>query len=882
MSTLIPVDLRTEHLTQTLSITRPDPRLMWRVQGDGTNRRQHAWRIQAAATSATLVAASGHVWDSGKVPGDAVSVSWAGTPLAVFADIHWRVQVWDENDTVGPWSDPARFAVGPRTSQDWEPATWISCPWAMSTSVPDFRRSFTTVSPVVEARLYATARGIIYATIDGQAISDELFAPGWTDYKKRLLYRGHDVTALVQSAGEHVIGIRLADGWYKGPVAWEGQSHIWGGTTEFLVLLRLVHVDGTVTLITSDDHWQIANGPVTASTFLRGEIHDQGLMQIGWNRPGFDAKKWSKVNSKGRDGIAIEPHRAPPVRRLQEFTPVAQWQVRPGVWILDLGQNIAGRARIRVSASAGTTIKLRHAEMVNPDRTLYVDNLRAALSTDFYTCAGSAQGQGAEVWEPEFTFHGFQYIEVSGWPGEPHKGDILGIAIGTDCPQVSTFSCSEPMLNQLYSNLVWTQRANYLEVPTDCPQRDERLGWTGDAQAFIRTGAWNVDLAGFFTKWHQDLRDAQTSEGAFPNIAPQVPGLGATWGLAKGDAAWGDAGTVCPWTVWRVYDDLDQLADAYPAMVKWIDYLDRTAIEGINLRFTRDKHFVVFGDWLAVDSWTPPEIVMTAFFAHSTRLTAEAAEALGHSADATRLRELHGRIRTAFIRAFVRGSGEGSGEKSGEDSGKVIGWRAENPTQTGQVLALHFNLLPEALRPAALKHLVALIEAKDWHLDTGFVGQSYLLPVLSNNGRADVAWRLLLTTTYPSWGYPITQGATSIWERWNGWKLGEGPADPGMNSYSHYAYGACGEWFFSDIAGIELLEPGFRRFRIRPRVDGPLTHATATHTCVHGLIRSAWRKEAGQVTLEVTIPVGTTAEITLPGQPLHLLGSGQHVLTAAL
>ena len=864
MSTLIAVDLRTEYDSQPLAITRADPRLMWRVQGDGHARRQLAWRIQAAGSAAVLATTTELLWDSGKVLSDAIGATWAGSPLADFADVYWRIQVWDENDALGTWSAPARFAVGPRTASDWHGAQWLSCPWKMSTNAPDFRRSFTNASPVVEARLYATARGIFHTTIDGQAISDELFAPGWTDYNKRLLFRGHDVTALVQQPGEHVIGVRLAEGWFKGAIGWEGQSQLWGDGTSFLLLLRVRHADGSIRLITTDEHWRVANSPVTATSFLRGEIHDQGLLQRGWDRPGFDAGTWSVVHSKALDAVPIEPHRAPPVRRLQEFTPVNQWQVRPGVWILDLGQNIAGRARLRVSAAAGTTIKLRHAEMINPDRTLYVDNLRAALSTDFYTCAGG----GVEVWEPEFTFHGFQYIEVSGWPGEPEKGAVLGIALGTDCPLAGSFTCSEPLLNQLYSNLVWTQRANYLEVPTDCPQRDERLGWTGDAQAFIRTGAWNVDLAGFFGKWHQDLRDAQSADGIFPNVAPQIPGLGAKWNLSRGDAAWGDAGIVCPWTVWRVYDDRDQLAAAYPAMVKWVDYLARTAIEGIHLRFTRDGQFVVFGDWLAVNSHTDAEVIMSAFFAHSTRLTSDAAEALGHNADAIRLRALHERIRTAFIRTFVH------------DNGQVYGLRSTQPTQTGQVLALHFGLLPDALRPAALTQLVNLIEAKQWHLDTGFVGLPYLLPVLSDNGRSDVAWRLLLTTTYPSWGYPITQGATTIWERWNGWKLGEGPADPGMNSYSHYAYGACGEWFFSDIAGIELLEPGFRRFRIRPRLDGPLSHATTTHTCVHGLIRSAWRKTAGQVTLEITVPVGTTAEVTLPGQVMQVVGSGEHVFTA--
>ena len=463
---LIPIDLRTEYLATPLEITRPDPRLMWRLQGAGHNRRQQAWRIQAAGTAAALTAGD-LLWDSGRVVGDAISATWGGASLTVFADVHWRVQVWDETGAVGPWSTVARFAVGPRTAADWAPARWLSCPWSVATVAPDFRCSFTTASPVVEARLYATARGIFEATIDGQEINDEVFAPGWTDYKQRLLYRGTDVTALLRSPGEHVIGVRLAEGWFKGPIGWEGQSQLWGGTTEFLLLLRAVHADGSVTVIASDDAWRVANGPVAASTFLRGEFFDAGLMNRDWDRPGYDAKAWSPVRANALNAVAIEPHRAPPVRRLTTLAPIAQWQIRPGVWILDLGQNIAGRVRLTVTAPGGTTIKLRHGEMINPDRTLYVDNLRGAQSTDVYTCAGN----GVETYEPAFTFHGFQYVEVSGWPGEPAAGAIIGVVLGTDCPQAGTFSCSEPLLNQLYSNLVWTQRANYLEVPTDCPQK---------------------------------------------------------------------------------------------------------------------------------------------------------------------------------------------------------------------------------------------------------------------------------------------------------------------------------------------------------------------------------------------------------------------------
>ncbi len=852
MSSLTPVALACEYLEHPLAIERPDPRLSWRSDSAARGARQTAYRVVVAKTGADLLAGRSLLWDSGRIESDASAhIHYAGTPLASFQRAAWRVQVWDETGVASPWSAVAGWAMGILKREEWR-GQWIHSPAQVSSNSPYFRRSFSLDKPVTDARLYATARGIFLAWINGRPVSDEQFAPGWTDYAKRLLYRCHDVTALVNdsgAAGERVLSAQINDGWYKGPVGWEGKAHIWGGRCELLMLLRLEHADGTVTWIVSDDQWRTANSPVLSSTFLKGELYDGGAEPIGWDRAGFDAKGWHKVNATAiGDAPILQAHQGPPVRRLSEVKPVARWQARPGSWIFDLGENIAGRVRIRLRAPAGTTIRLRHGEMVTPDRQLYVDNLRTATSIDVFTAAGT----GEEIWEPRFTFHGFQYVEVAGWPGEPPLDAITGIVLGSDCPAAGSFTCSDPMIDKLYGNIVRTQRANYLEVPTDCPQRDERLGWTGDAQAYIRTAICSRDIAAFFTKWLQDLRDAQNADGTFPNIAPQVPGLGGVWGLERGDAAWADAGTICPLTMWRCYADKDILAAMFPAMVKWVEYCDRTAIEGINIRYHRDKQFIVFGDWLQVDCWTPPEVIMTAFYAHGAKLVAEAAEVLGKQAEATRFRELHEKVKKAFQREFVKADGT------------ILGKRTDDETQTIYLLALHFDLVPAALRAAAVEKLVACIAARDWHLSTGFVGLPYLLPVLSANGRTDVAYRLLNTTTYPSWLYPITQGATTIWERWNGWKKEEGPADPGMNSYSHYAYGACGEWLFSDVAGIDLLEPGFKRMRIRPRIGGGLTRAEATHRCIHGEIRSSWTHAQGALTLVVTVPPNTSAEIWIP------------------
>jgi alpha-L-rhamnosidase len=852
MSTLTPIALRCEYLTDPLAIERPDPRLSWYSTSASRNARQTAYRVTVAGSAAELMAGK-LLWDSGKVASDASAhIHYAGAPLASFQRAFWRVQVWDELDRPSDWSATAQWAMGIRERGSWK-AEWIHTPLFATTNCPYFRRSFQVTSPVVDARLYATARGVCRAWINGQLVSDEQLAPGWTDYDKRILYRCHDVTKLLGNSGEQVLGAQIADGWHKGALGWTGNSSCWGNAVKLLMRLRLVHADGTVTDIGSDGQWRTANSPILASSFQRGEHYDAGLEPVGWNLPGFDDSAWHRSHTLALDDLTrLQAHPGPAVRPLREYQATRAWESRPGVWIFDLGQNIAGHARIRANVPAGTTLRIRHGEMVTPDQRLYVDNLRGALSTDFFTAAGGKD----EIWEPAFTFHGFQYVELSGWPGEPPLDAVCGILISSACPAAGSFSCSEPMLNRLYSNIVHTQLANYIDVPTDCPQRDERLGWTGDAQAYIRTAICSFDVASFFTKWHQDLRDAQFPDGCFPNFAPNVPGMypkDPNWN--KGDAAWGDAGTICPMTIYQCYADRDQLAASYPSMLKWVDYLAGTMGRNLYVRYEASgpKPWMV-GDWLNVDVDTAHEIIMTAFVAHSARLTAQAAAILGKTDDAKRLDDFHAKVRNAFIREFV------------QSDGRVIGKTRIEETQTAYLLALHFDLVPNEKRAAVFEHLIASLAKADWHLTSGFVGLPYLMPVLSANGRADVAFRLLTNTTYPSWLYPITQGATTIWERWNGWKKDVGPADPSMNSYSHYAYGAVGEWLFSDIAGIDLIETGFKRIRIRPRLGGTLTKAEATHTCLYGPIRSAWEIQGVTLSLKVEIPANTTAQVHIPTQ----------------
>ncbi len=554
--------------------------------------------------------------------------------------------------------------------------------------------------------------------------------------------------------------------------------------------------------------------------------------------------------------------RAEPVRVTEEVAPISITRVDADTQIVDLGQNIAGWVRLRARRAAGAIIQLRHAEILDSNGALYTENLRSAGATDTYI----PHGEDEEVYEPRFTFHGFRYVEVTGYPGDLTSDDITGRVVESDAPAAGTFECSQPLINQLQRNIAWGQRGNFLSVPTDCPQRDERLGWLGDAQIFARTATCNRDVAAFFTKWMRDVADAQSPEGAFPDVAPRLVDL------SDGAPAWGDAGVIVPWTLYQVYGDTRIVEEHYDAMARWLAYIGEANPDGLWVNRRNND----FGDWLALDgdavrdpgaSATPKDLLATAYYAHDARLLARMARAIGRVADATRYADLFARIRNAFIAAYVSDDGHVKGE-----------------TQTGYVLALHMDLLPKGLRAAAATRLVERIKEKDWRLSTGFVGVGYLLPVLAEAGHLDVAYRLLLNDTFPSWGYSIKHGATTIWERWDGWTAERGFQDPGMNSFNHYSLGSVGEWLYRYVAGIDIdpEQPGFQHIIIRPHPGGELTGAKAAYRSVHGVIESAWRIEDGTFRLRVTTPANTTATVYLPMRDTAVIMEGDQPIASAV
>ena len=855
--------LRCEYLVDPLGLDERRPRLSWLVDSPRRGARQAAYRVRVASSSAALAAGGADLWDSGRVEtAQSAQVDYAGRPLRSREVCHWRVEVWDETGDC-LISAPARWSMGLLEADDWR-ARWIAAdpltiardPQAVSPSLTEpgtpgvFRRDFAVGEPVKRATIYASARGVFELTLGGRRVGEDLFAPEWTDYTKRLHYRTYDVTALVRP-GINTLGATLGDGWWSGFVGWQETRGRYGSLeNSLLVQLELELENGDRVVLGTDGTWQCAVGPILSSDFQMGEVYDARRAPHAW----------LPAREVAAPALALVAQRAEPVRVHHLLPPVSLNEVQPGVFVYDLGQNIAGWVRLKVSAPAGTRFQLRHGERLNPDGTLYTANLRRAKATDVYIARGDAE----ESWEPRFTFHGFQYVELTAHGPDgchliddkfrPTLGTVTGCALHSSTPEAGTFECSHAGVNRLWLNGLWSQRDNFLSVPTDCPQRDERLGWMGDAQVFIRTASYNCEVAAFFTKWMTDVEDSQTPDGLFPDVAPRIPENIRFVGLDDlcGGAGWADAGIVVPWTIWRMYGDTRIVERHWRAMTAWLDYLERTNPDGIRSRDLRNN----YGDWLCIPTDTSfrtqspmKTLLATAYWADDAAKMARMARAIGREADAVRFQAMAERVRAAFQAEFVRPDGQMAVE-----------------TQTAYLVALAFDLLPGDLRARAAERLVDNIRRLDWHLSTGFIGISHLNPTLTTSGHADVAYRLLLQETYPSWLFPVLQGATTIWERWDSWTIAGGFHKDGMNSFNHYSLGSVGEWLFRHVLGIELdpETPGFQRFVLKPFVGDGLDHAQGSYRSLHGEIRSAWRRAGAQLTWEVTVPANTSARVFIP------------------
>lgn len=850
--------LRCEYAEHPLGIDIPRPRFSWRLQSDRPGARQTAYQILATSSGETL-------WDSGKTESDQSHlVEYAGPPLRSGQRVEWRVRAWDEDGQPTDWSETAWFEMGLLDPADWR-AAWIGSflvgSARASVPAPYLRKTFRLEKPPVRARLYITALGLYEAWLNGQRVGDAVLPPGWTDYHVRVRYQTYDVTGLLWP-GENALGAILGDGWYCGHVEWR-ERQLYGDRPKLLAQLVITDADGNETVIVSDSSWKHHFGPLTEADLLHGEHYDARREFPGWDAPGFDDSAWFPVETFPHPpGLKLVAQNGPLVKAHEHLTPVEMREIREWAgnrYIFDLGQNMTGVVRIRLRGAAGATVRIRYAEMLNPDGSLYTANLRTARATDYYTC----KGEGEETWTPRFTFHGFRYVELAGPIEPPTRESVTGIVWHSENPVTGAFECSDPLINQLHRNILWGWKGNTVDVPTDCPQRDERMGWTGDAQVFSRTANFLTQSAAFWAKWLQDLEDAQSPEGHIPPTAPSTNAIRT----GDGGPAWADAAVIVPWHAYLAYGDRRILAERYGMMKRFVDSLTAEAPDGIRVHPARDP-WGGFGDWLALDGsgkldgGTPKDLIGTAFYAYSARLLAQMAEALGYAEDAAAYAALSERVRAAFQRRYVTPEGFVSGN-----------------TQTSYVLALAFDLLPEDAIPSAMDWLTRDILRRDTHLSTGFVGTSYLPFVLSRYGRADLAYALLFQKTWPSWLYAVTQGATTIWERWDGWTQDKGFQDPSMNSFNHYAYGAIGDWLYRAVAGIDTdpREPGYKHILLHPRPGPGLTHVRAALESPYGLIVSAWRIENGRFDWDVTIPPNARATLTLPvSGERHELGAGMY------
>jgi alpha-L-rhamnosidase len=748
--------------------------------------------------------------------------------------------------------------------------TWSALPIAPNEDfdgAPLLRTEFGLADghgPVTQATLHATAHGVFEAHLNGQPVSDDVLSPGWSSYEWRLRYRSYDVTALLQPTS--VLGIALGNGWFRGRLGWGGARALYGKELAALAQLEVEFSDGYLQTVVTDESWTAGPSAVLFNDLYDGQAIDARRYSDAWLEPGFSDKAWTGVHQAELDFSTLTPYIGPPVRRQEELQPIKIWTSPAGKTLVDFGQNLVGWVRASVQGPAGTTITLRHAEVLEKEE-LGTRPLRTAKATDRFILSG-----GEDVFEPTFTFHGFRYVEVDGWPGELTSDALTAVVVSSELRRIGEFECSDEMLNQLHRNVVWGLRGNFLDVPTDCPQRDERLGWTGDIAVFTPTATYLFDVDDFLRDWLKDLAaEQQAADGLVPSVVPDVLKYVEPpkhWPIPDTTAIWSDAAVWVPWSLWWAYGDLQVLADQFDSMVAHVRRIEsKLSPTGL-----WDEGFQ-FGDWL--DPTAPPDepgvsraddgVVATACLYRDAHIVRDAATLLGRHEDAEHFASLAERTRAAFNEHYVRPEG-------------IIHSDAETP----YALAIVFGLLDPEDEQLAGKRLADLVAESGYHIRTGFAGTPFITYALTQTGHLEAAYRLLLQTECPSWLYPVTMGATTIWERWDS-MLPDGTINPGqMTSFNHYAFGAVAYWMHQIIGGIAPLEPGYSRVLIAPQPGGDIQWARSSLDSRHGKISVSWSQDHdGPIELDVAVPEGVTALVQLPGTPAHELGSGQHHVSSS-
>jgi alpha-L-rhamnosidase len=837
-----------ERSADGLGLGSARPRISWKLPDNSAD--QNAYELE-------LTRADG-VTTTGRIPSpDRYLVPWPGDPLTSRERVRVRVRVWaGTGDAPSRWSAPAWAEAALLDPADWR-AQPAGGAWDAGQSgdrrPARVRREFTLARPVASARLYATAHGVYEAEINGRRVGDDVLSPGWTVYGRRLRYRTYDVTDYL-TEGPNVIGAWLGDGWYRGRLGFNGGTRdIYGTDQSWLAQLEITHDDGTLTTIATDATWQAAPSAIITSSLYDGEVHDARL----------EAPDWTPATVRHRDPATLEPADSPPVQCTASIAPVTTTRRDDGSYLLDFGQNLVGRLAITVTGPRGARVTLRHAEVLTGG-DLATRPLRQARATDEYIL----RGQGTEAWEPRFTIHGFRYAVVSGWPGELTTGAITARAYHTGMPRAGTFHCSDPLVQRLHDNVRWSMRGNFIGIPTDCPARDERLGWTGDVQVFAPTALLLYDCIALLDSWLTDVGLEQLPDGTVPWYVPVIPGP-PTWTPVGPGAGWGDVVALTPWALYQATGDVKLLRKHHRAARAWVDLI--ASLAGPARLW--DTGFQL-GDWL--DPTAPPSdpaagatdryLIATAYFAWSARHVALAAGALGDDAAASRYDELADEVAKAFRGRYVL------------DDGCLA-----SDSQTAHAIAIAFGLLEDghATRRAG-DRLAGLVRENGYRIATGFIGTPLICDALTSTGHTETAYRLLMQTECPSWLYPVTQGATTIWERWDSLRP-DGTLNPdGMTSFNHVALGAVAGWLYRVVAGLAPAAPGYQRISFRPRPGGGLTSAAASHATPHGRASISWQLAGDEMRVTMTVPPNCSAAAELPGQPPVELGPGTHRATVSV
>ncbi len=855
------VDLKCEFQDEPLGIDRAQPLLQWKMKDTRRGAAQTAYQVLVASSPELLADDTGDLWDSGRQESDrSVHVKYEGKPLESGQTCFWKVRLWDQAGKETGWSDPAMWEMGLLNPGDWK-ASWIARSAENPARSVYLRQTITLPDKEIDkARIFVTGLGNYVFYLNGNRVGNDLLTPGWTHYPKRLEYQVYDVAELLEE-GENALGALLGSMWWSGGLGWRGGTKYSEGPLKMIAQLKVDYSDGSSDLFGTDSTWKWKDSPIVYDHIYHGETYDANLEEEGWNEKGYDDSAWLPVEPASYEGVLSGP-RFPALREQMQLNAVALTEPLPGEYVFDLGQNMVGWAQFLAHGEKGDTLTLRFAELLHDDGTVAQENLRSAKATDRIICNGEAF-----VWEPRFTYHGFRYVQVSGLKNKPAQTDLIGKVIHTDEPLVGKFECSNELINRINKNIIWGQRGNFFAVPTDCPQRDERLGWTGDLALFMPTAAYLFDVKDFLRDWLRDLRAEQANGGTVPWTVPDllkfldsgpVP-INAT------TAIWGDAAVWIPWTLWQAYGEVKVLEEQWSSIRAHVRAVERLlSPDGV-----WDAGYQ-FGDWLdptapaenPLQSATDKGLVATACAYRTAVMAAEAAEVLGLQDDHARFLGLAERLRRGFVERYV------------EHADSTC------DTPTAHTLAIVFGLLDEPRRVKAGDRLAELVTKSGYRIQTGLAGTPFILDALAETGHEEEAYRLLLQTAPPSWLYQVTMGATTMWERWDAMLPDGSLNSDSMTSFSHYVFGSVADWMHRRIAGVAPLEPGYAKVLISPQPGGDLSWARTRLATRFGEIAVSWEQsEFGVFDLLACVPEGATARVVLPDGTSSEVGSGEFRFT---